>query len=152
MPLKKRKAKSRAQRSQSQEHDRNILRGMARGPWADTWAQEQEEQGESFSGMNIYDLAPEAPQWAEEWAERLADAIVEVNDTPLDHLFAGARAVGFAKDEETFGFYLGMQAVGHGIRWDDDVSSGRRPTDLKIGVPSVEFYEGAKPNLRFISR
>ena len=130
------------------EHDRDILRGMARGPWADTWAIEQKEQGESFSGMDIYEAAPEAPLWAEKWAERLADAIVKINDTPLSHLFTGARAVGFTRDEETFGFYLGMQAVGHGIRWDDDV----RGSTLKIGVPSMEFYENAKPNLRFISR
>jgi hypothetical protein len=130
------------------KHDLDILRGMARGPWANHWAAEQEEQGESFSGVDIYDAAPEAPRWAEKWAERLADAIVKINDTPLDHLFAGARAVGFPKDEEAFGFYLGMQAVGHGISWDDDV----RGSTLKIGVPSAEFYETAKPDLRFISR
>jgi len=134
-------------RARKTSHDRDILRGMARGPWADTWAQEQEEKGESFSGMDIYEIAPEAPRWAARWTERLADAIAEVNDTPLSHLFTAAKAVGFPRDEESFGFYLGMQAVGHGIRWDDDVS-----TDLKIRVPSMEFYENAKPDLRFISR
>ena len=128
-------------------HDRYVLRGMARGPWSNAWAQEQEEQGESFSGMDIYEAAPEAPRWAERWAKRLADAIVEINDAPLDHLFTAAKAVGFPRDQESFGFYLGMQAVGHGIRWDDDVS-----TDLKIGVPSMEFYKNAKPDLRFISK
>ena len=63
------------------------------------------------------------------------------------YLFTAAKAVGFPRDEETFGFYLGMQAVGHGIAWDD---FGK--TDLVIKIPSMEFYENAKPDLRFINR
>ena len=56
-----------------------ILRGMARGPWASYWASEEEENGASFSGMDIYEAAPEAPKWAAAWAERLPFAITELN-------------------------------------------------------------------------
>jgi hypothetical protein len=134
-------------KSKKTAHNSYILRGMARGPWASQWANEQEEQGVRFpGGTDIYEVAPEAPKWAEKWARGIADAIVSLNGQSLDSLYEVARSVGFTKDEEAFGFYLGMQAVGHGVAWDDDFA-----TDFKIKVPSSELYEGAKPDLRFIS-
>jgi hypothetical protein len=109
---------------------------MAKGPWADHWAQAQEERGRSFSGQNIYDLCPEPPKWAERWARSLAADIVGSNEgLNLDALYLAARHEGFDKAREDFGFYLGCQACGMGIGWDDDVSS-----DLKIKVPYREFY------------
>ena len=113
----------------------NILYGMARGPWADRWANEQEEKGSSFSGQNIYDLCPEPPKWARLWARNLAADIANANEgLGLEALFLAARHEGFDKTREDFGFYLGCQASGMGIRWDDDLS-----TDLKISVPYREF-------------
>jgi hypothetical protein len=123
-----------------------ILLGMARGPWACAWASEREEEGESFSGMDIYAAAPDAPRWAAEWAERLAYAVSELNGQSLESLYRAAQEAGFARDRETFGYYLGMQATGAGVRWDDDLSS----PGLKVRVPSAEFYEGAQPDLRFV--
>jgi len=139
------KAKRKASRTPSSRHDTEILLGMARGPWADRWANEQEEAGESFSGQDIYELAPEAPRWAEAWAVRIADAIVKLNGASLDELYHVAQREGFSKDREAFGFYLGMQSCGHGVAWDDDFA-----TDVKIKLPSAEFYEGAQPDLRFV--
>jgi hypothetical protein len=135
-------------------HDPEILLGMARGVWADYWAQEQEEAGESFSGQDIYAAAPDAPTWAEKWAKKLANSIIHLNgDVSLDTLFKAARQAGFPKDRETFGFYLGMEAVGHGIHWTDNVPhSDEIP---KILVPDYEFYEGAErsePDLRFVHK
>jgi len=128
------------------DHVRDILRGMARGPWALYWADREEEKGSSFSGVDIYEAAPEAPAWAKKWARELADKIVLLNtdrrgrrsERPgLDGLYEEAVAEGFAKDGEAFGYYLGMQAVGAGVRWDDDVSG----TNLEISVPYDEFYQ-----------
>ena len=117
-------------------HDKEILHGMAKGPWADHWAQAQEEKGRSFSGQNIYDLCPEPPRTAQRWARKLADEIVELNEgLGLEALFLAARNVGFDKSREDFGFCLGCEAAGMGIRWDDDLS-----TDLRIEVPHREFY------------
>lgn len=118
------------------EHNTEILYGMARGPWADHWSHVQEERGRSLSGQNIYDICPEPPRTAKAWARRLADSIVEANDgLGLEPLFLSARDAGFEKSREDFGFYLGCEATGMGIRWDDDIS-----TDLKIEVPYREFY------------
>ena len=117
-------------------HNAEILYGMAKGPWADHWAQAQEERGRSFSGQNIYDICPEPPKTARSWARKLADGLVTANEgLGLEALFLAARNEGFYKSKEDFGFYLGCEACGMGIRWDDDLS-----TDLKIAVPYREFY------------
>ena len=122
--------------SSKNPHNREILYGMARGPWADHWANVQGERGRSFSGQNIYDICPEPPRMAKRWARRLADDIVSANDgLGLEPLFLAARNAGFDKSREDFGFYLGCEACGMGIRWDDDLS-----TNLKIEVPYREFY------------
>jgi len=155
MPKSKKKTLTfRSTRNVGAHHDPEILLGMARGVWADHWATEQEENGESFSGQDIYEAAPNAPAWAEKWARKLASSISHLNgDVPLDMLFRSAQQAGFAKDREAFGFYLGMEAVGHGIHWTDDVPSS---DDVpKILVPNYEFYEGAErsePDLRFVRR
>ena len=145
MPARKSPLKFQHRRAPGAHHDPEILKGMARGPWADHWATEQEEQGESFSGMDIYELAPDAPNWAEKWAQHLADAIMSLNKRTLEELYKIAQQAGFSRDREAFGFYLGMQSIGHGITWHDDFN-----TDVKILLPSGEFYEGAKPDLRFV--
>ena len=117
-------------------HNAEILYGMARGPWADHWAHAQEERGRSFSGQNIYDICPEPPKWARLWARNLAADLVGANEgLGLEALYLAARHAGFDKSREDFGCCLGCEAVGMGIRWDDDFS-----TDLKIEVPHREFY------------
>jgi hypothetical protein len=118
-------------------HDREILYGMAKGPWADAWAREEEEKGARFSGQNIYDLCPEPPKAAKSWARRVADKIVEANGgLALEALFLAARHAGFDKSREDFGFYLGCQACGMGIQWDDDLSAA----GPKIAIPYDEFF------------
>lgn len=133
-------------------HDSEILHGMSRGVWANHWASAQEEKGRSFSGQNLFDIAPKTPAWAVKWANKLADTIQKLNGIDVDALFEMAREAGFDKDRESFGFYLGMQAVGAGVRWTDDLSSRDAP---KILVPSYQFYPGAEqaePDIRFIKR
>lgn len=130
------------------QHVTEILRGMARGPWAIYWARREEEKGKRFSGTDIYYDSPEAPRWALKWARDLADKVVEVNDgVSLGDLYSAAVADGFVKDKETFGFYLGMQATGEGVRWDDDLVPN---VSITIKVPSAEFYQGAQPDMRFV--
>lgn len=133
-------------RSKKIEHDADVLRGMARGPWALHWADREEERGRSLSQVDVYEAAPEAPAWARKWARELADKIVLLNTDRrgrrstlpgLAGLYEEAVAEGFARDAEAFGHYLGMQAVGAGVRWDDDVSG----TSLEIAVPHDEFYQ-----------
>ena len=125
--------------------DSEVLLGMAKGPWASHWANEQEEDGVSFSGVDIYDEAPNPPRWVMTWARSLAAVIEKLNGSTLDELYAAACRAGFAKNPETFGYYLGMQAVGHGVHWTDDGAD-----NIGIKVPSIELYEGASVDLRFV--
>jgi len=114
-----------------------ILSGMARGPWAEHWAQEQEEAGERLSGVDIYDAAPATPKSAEKWARELWIALSIANHgLSLEDLYRAAVASGFAKDRETFGFYLGMQATGAGVSWHDDI----RGDHVEIKIPYSEYY------------
>ena len=143
----------RARRAIGAHFDPEILLGMARGVWSLMWADEQEERGRSLSGMDIYEEAPDAPDWAERWAGRLATCILRINKRSPEELYEEAVRAGFHKNRETFGYYLGMQAVGHGVHWTDDVPYSKdRP---EILVPSYEFYEGAEqgePDTRFIHK
>ena len=122
-------------------HDREILYGMA-NPWADFWANRQEERGKSFSQQNIYNLCPEPPRAARAWARRIADQIVEMNGgLSLGALYLAARHDGFDHSREDFGSCLGCQANGMGISWDDDLTySWTSQPNLKIAVPQSEFY------------
>lgn len=133
----KKRTPSRRPRRATSHHDPDILRGIARGPWSDHWATQQEEAGESFSGQDVYDLAPDAPKWARDWAVKLADVLVALNNRSLADLYQAAVDAGFNRDEESFGVALGLQCSGHGVSWDDDI---RNPS-LKIKYPSTEFYD-----------
>ena len=129
-------------------HDPEILLGMARGPWACLWGDAEEEAGARLSGVDLYAEAPEAPEWAEEWAKKLAAAIVMLNSASLEEIYRAARQEGFAKDREAFGYYLGLQATGAGVRWNNDLSG----SDLKIKIPTTEFYDGVREvDTRFVS-
>jgi hypothetical protein len=113
----------------------DILYGMAKGPWASFWADREEEKGKSFSQQNIYDLCPKPPAKAKAWAKKLALEIITLNNSSLTDMLTVAQGEGFKGDPEEFGFYLGCQASGMGIAWDDDCS-----TNVKFKIPQREFY------------
>lgn len=117
-------------------HDQDILDGVSRGVWADLWANEQEEKGVSFSGMDVCDCAPKTPRWAQRWARKVANAIVEANGKSLEDLYQLVRTHGYPYDRAQFGLHLGMQTAGHGMSWSDDT---RMSHDM-IKVPYREFY------------
>jgi hypothetical protein len=121
----------------------DIIYGMAKGPWAEEWARNEEERGRSFSQQNIYDLCPEPPKVALDWAHEVAQTILGSNlefkppsdPLTLEHLYEAARQDGFRGDKEEFGFRLGCQATGMGIAWDDN-----HTPSIEIVVPTIEFY------------
>ena len=126
----------RKEHEEYRETQKAILYGMAKGPWASWWANEQEEKGRSFSGLNIYDLCPKPPKAAMDWAKSVYAQIFDMNyPNFVTSLFNMAKKEGFSGDAEQFGFYLGCEASGMGISWDDNLS-----TNLKIIVPQREFY------------
>jgi hypothetical protein len=113
-----------------------ILYGIAKGPWALHWAEQQEEQGRTFPGEDLYEICPPPPSDAVRWAEDVAAQLVKMNDVKtLEDLMMIAVENGFAKDEEDFGAYLGCEAAGHGVTWHDDLDCGSI-----IKIPDREFY------------
>jgi len=129
-------------------HDPDVLRGMALGPWALHWADREEQRGRTYPGENLTEVCSRPPKWARQWAERLADAIVELNGASLLTLYENAvNRAGYREDEEAFGIHLALQATGSGSSWKD---SAVAPSNSPVGVPSDEFYEGARPDLRFV--
>lgn len=130
-------------------HDAEILAGIPSGVWADYWATEQEEKGRSFGGgVNLIDVAPNPPKWAKDWAKRVADKIVELNNNKsLEQIYEMAKKIGYKNDKEHFGYDLGMQTVGHGVSWTDDVPFQRLDELRKktgredlFAIPSIDFY------------
>lgn len=135
--------------------DSLILQGMARGPFASWWATNMEDQGRSFSGQDIMEVAPNTPRWAHAWAKKLGKSIASLNGATLSELYASAQDVGYRNNAETFGTHLGMEAIGSGIAWTDDAYS-YGGTALVISVPSYEMWgpgcEKSEPDTRFVRR
>lgn len=123
------------------EHDAEILKGMARGVYADAWAMKKEEKGHSFGGgIDLYDIAPATPSFAKKWAKELREKILNLNEAPsLTYLYEFAQTKGYKDKPETFGFHLGMQSVGHGVSWHDDADYRLTKRD-DIKLPHTEFY------------
>jgi hypothetical protein len=122
-------------------HDPEILHGLTRALWSDYWAQQQEERGRSFSGQDIYDVAPRAPRWAQQQGRAIADGIVEANGgRSLAELYEVARSYGFSRGgKEGFGSDLGLQSVGHGVSWTDNIPYDPGAASA-IRIPHAEFY------------
>lgn len=115
-----------------------ILYGLIRGPWSDYWAREQEERGRSFSGEDIYYVAPERmPLDAYRWGFEVADQITKLNGCSLKKLWELAVVRGYPNSAEHFGVDLGLQSVGHGVGYLDDMPASTRSF---IRLPRREFY------------
>lgn len=122
------------------EHDTEILEGMARGVFVSAWADKKEEKGQSFSGQDIYKIAPRTPSYAKKWARDLRETILNLNEAPsLTYLYEFAKSKGYKKKPEDFGFHLGMQSIGHGVGWHDDADYKLTKRD-DIKLPHTEFY------------
>lgn len=114
----------------------DVAAGIPSGVWADAWASQEEENGASFSGCDLMDVAPKPSNEAVRWGVGIAADIVKANGKTLAALYAMARDAGYPYDASHFGYHLGMQAVGHGVSFSDDC---KLPHD-SIKVPHSEFY------------
>lgn len=126
-------------------YDDDILKGMARVVFADQWAVRQEEKGRSFSGQDIYDVAPKTPPAAKKWAKLQAAQILRVRPKlpSLTKLFELAQKAGYKRDAESFGAGLGLQIVGHGVSVTDNMPAEQARifgAFLEKALPRSEFY------------
>ena len=115
-----------------------IIKGMARAFFVTAWADREEELGRTYPGMELTEVAPETPPEVLLKVNYVLGVIegmngeapyVRIQKLPLDAGENLAVDWGFA-----FGWYLGMESLGHGVAWTDD---GAPPHGLEL--PLVEF-------------
>lgn len=121
-------------------HEHEVEAGMARALWVTSYADyvdelraagaskaEVEKMGFAVAGAgeDWANVAPPTPPDATAAAHKLLDAYVQRNNVRevTDILAAAARADGAELAEEyaeSFGHYLAMMSLGHGVSWFDD--------------------------------
>lgn len=133
-----------------------IVNAIARAWFVSAWASKQEEKGRSFSGQELMDVAPKTPRHAREAALIYLGRLECANKRDIcgllhdaakaDYATAGITDgmyvepdgfVGAYTDSEyarTFGHYIGMEALGHGVSWFDDHA------EFELIIPRTEYY------------
>lgn len=128
-------------RSESYEAIRDY---MAKTFFAFAWADWQEEYGDiSLSGVEIMDAIPEEyPDTAYMAADILIKKMEEINGLDIKTIFEICRgAPGEHRrepDADEFGYCMAMQAMGHGVGWDDNHPSMFH-NNPRFKVPHVEY-------------
>lgn len=130
----------------------DIIDGIARTLWALAWADHEEAHGRSLSGVAIDIEAPETPENARESARTLAERIAAANGRRgfdgLAELWKGVAERAGANPEdceesERFGYFLTMEALGHGVAWaDDNPPHGLNVPDFEGGTV-CDFWDYA---------
>lgn len=104
-------------------------------------------------GEDLMDVAPETTDDARKTAEVLTASIEKLNGADIESLYTkAANAEGDHLTDPTpedFGHYIAMQAVGHGVGWNDD------HPNAGIKIPDISFDgmflpEFTKADERFI--
>lgn len=108
------------------------------------------------AGQDLMDVAPKTPRYARDfalmfagklpsllvavndaaWADAMSNACVESPIHRWEHPELEKRVEELKTDEylRTFGHYLAMQGMGHGVSWFDDHAR------FEINIPHVEAY------------
>jgi len=105
------------------EVNESILEGIARAIFVFAWADEAEEAGQSFSGMDVMEVAPPTSPEAMKEARALYSEIEQSNNIDLATFVPpGLGDVDWPGPsvENEFGHYLALEALGHGAAWSDD--------------------------------
>lgn len=122
-----------------------IISSMARTLWVTAWADELEERSRrhdvaararmrDWPQKDLMDLAPETPQAAKNLASKLAFTLESEGPCVLEDALTRALWADLAQPSErfssrqesveeyagSFGHYLAMEALGHGVAWSDD--------------------------------
>lgn len=125
---------------------RGMIAGIAHAFFVCAWADEEEQKGRSYPGMELTEVAPDTPLEAVIEAAIFLGHFEEVNGaSAILSLYHAARAEGVSDDEWVdgswaedhaieFGWYLGMQGLGHGVSWSDDHA------EFEMKIPHFEYY------------
>jgi len=118
-----------------------ILEGIASALHGSNWADRYEESGGSLSQTEILDVMDPITSEAKKSASEIYSDIEKTNSIDLENFVENlfkkieVRSSRFFSDAELFGYYLGMESLGHGVSWEDD----HPPHNLKISF--TEFFE-----------
>ena len=105
----------------SQWVDVGMVEGFEEAVWLPQWAQAMEEARRSLPRNITRESAPGVPLSALELARRFALALICENDASLTELWQRASdAEGADVNPTELGWYLGMEAQGHGVAWTDN--------------------------------
>jgi hypothetical protein len=99
-----------------------IIDAMARTMFVVAWGDYEEEHGRSHGGRDLMDVAPSTPPHVYDEAQKLAIAFEteNVGANVTDLMMRAEEADGEEPEPNVFGYYLVMQALGHGVSWFDD--------------------------------
>lgn len=127
----------------SGDYERQIIDAMARAMFVTTWADRMEERGlgHKLSGQKLMDIAPKTSRDALAAAKKLAAMFAKANEgASMNDLYARALNVAGKRRGDTsphsFGHYMAMEAMGHGVSWTDD------HPEFKVNIPRFEYYPG----------
>jgi len=127
----------------SGNYERQIVDAMARAMFVTTWADRMEERGRGreLAGQKLMDIAPKTSRDALAAAKNLAARFAEANEgASMNDLYARALNVAGKHEGDTsphsFGHYMAMEAMGHGVSWTDSHPK------FKVNIPYFEYYPG----------
>lgn len=123
-----------------------IVAGAARAFFVSPWADSYEEAGGSFSQQQIEDEAPETPAEVEGYAQDFIRVVERLNGASIQQLYESHRDLeGHERepDPHEFGWYLSMQAQGHGVSWYD---SHPEPAGGELKLPNAQLYVYVDPD------
>lgn len=117
----------------------HIAEEIARAFFVTAWADAQEERGTSFSGVNLYDVAPETPEYVIRDAMDLVRSMERLNGMRMRDMYYRAldraELIDAPDVRDNFGYMTAMQAMGSGVRWTDDYR------DHGLKVPYKDFTQ-----------
>lgn len=137
-----------------------IIEGAARALFVSAYAaaaERAEEEGEEFEGDRAgpgedwLDCAPDTPQAAEDSAKALLRNVASrvpgtygesLAGLCADWIQAGGTGDRFGGPEFVFGFYLAMEALGHGVGLSDDLPPGNGYKSPKTPHWETDYYGG----------
>ncbi len=130
------------------QYDRQeIVGNMVKAFFADAWANWNDEHGDTnVSGMDIMDVMPdEMDPSAVAAGNKLATEMEQLNGMSLPEIMTANEGVAAGDrpyNEEMFGHYATMSALGHGVGlWDafgDEVDTNVKLPDMSWGVVDLD--------------
>jgi hypothetical protein len=116
----------------------DIFESAARALFVNAWADREEEEGRTYPGQELMEVAPETPDDARLAAASLFKSTELVNKKQIENLYFRALKLSGKEDNEhwrdLFGHYLAMEALGHGVGLGDEFR------DHGVEVPDVTYY------------